>query len=651
MDIISYQKAAKAKREIKLTQDKLGMNGTEQDKDIKDKYENVDNRITALEEKDPGVELVNRVSDVSIQTSINLNKYNLKVNSLLNLQRYKLKDLIVDDFADESGIDSSLSINYFYDKDNNLIRIAEEGNNAEIVTIKEDTEGIPEMVMVSKETSEPGIMQREVDLAKGTFTNTVYLNGQLKLEATGEQVMDGYKNAVPMMISETAPEGLVFASTYYASNYPYQAFNGVASDFWNTTSLGNFVGYIFESPKVIKQISLTARNDTLPSRTPTSFRIEASKDTTNGTDGNWVEIAQFSEELNWAIGEKRIYQLNNEEDYISYRILILDAQRTDYPTIAELEFIEENYLDRYYNEGTYESNIIDLGRVSTISELFSGYSDNLVPVLEQNESAEGFAFASDYYDYGDYPRMAWRAFNNNVSDFWNTERLNNYVGFCFNYPQLVKQISISARATGFPERTPSAFRVQGSFDTTDGNDGIWEDIQTFHNEENWFGGETRYFTLNNSKSYKAYRVYVLDAERIDFPTIAELQFYGYKNSSSKIDLLISTSLDGINYSEYKIVDSGGKSETEKCRYVRLKVILKSGENNLGTPNIDRIKLLYKHEFQKQAILVSRNNGLNWVETKEDELTYLSNQPEGSELRVKIILESGQELHGLSYAWI
>lgn len=71
-----------------------------------------------------------------------------------------------------------------------------------------------------------------------------------------------------------------------------------------------------------------------------------------------------------------------------------------------------------------------------------------------------------------------------------------------------------------------------------------------------------------------------------------------------------------------------------------------------TPSVSDLSVIYELlKAEKPTLYVSRNDGEDWLEVKEDELVDLSNQPEGSQLRVKAVLENGQELHGLSYSWI
>ena len=55
--------------------------------------------------------------------------------------------------------------------------------------------------------------------------------------------------------------------------------------------------------------------------------------------------------------------------------------------------------------------------------------------------------------------------------------------------------------------------------------------------------------------------------------------------------------------------------------------------------------------QDPAFYVSRNDGTDWKEITKDELHSLEGLPEGKTLRVKAVLQNGEEVTGLSYSWI
>ncbi|RHW32010.1 discoidin domain-containing protein [Oceanobacillus profundus] len=71
-----------------------------------------------------------------------------------------------------------------------------------------------------------------------------------------------------------------------------------------------------------------------------------------------------------------------------------------------------------------------------------------------------------------------------------------------------------------------------------------------------------------------------------------------------------------------------------------------------TPSVESLSVMYELlEADKPTLYVSRDDGETWTQVKDDKLTDISSQPEGNKLRVKAVLENGQEIHGLSYAWI
>ena len=71
-----------------------------------------------------------------------------------------------------------------------------------------------------------------------------------------------------------------------------------------------------------------------------------------------------------------------------------------------------------------------------------------------------------------------------------------------------------------------------------------------------------------------------------------------------------------------------------------------------TPSVESLSVMYELlEAEKPTLYASRDDGVSWKQVKDDELTDITDQPEDNQLRVKAVLENGQEIHGLSYAWI
>lgn len=201
MDVISLGKANKAKKEIEQLKDRLGMEGTEQDLDIRDVYENVDERLTALEERKPDIEFFNKVGEVSAHTAINLNKHNLRVSSLINQARYKLTDMIVDDLEDDSGIDYKKSFNIVYD--NGIVKQDDQTEQAELVFITEAFHTM-NMFFISSLMNPHSYKQIDIDLSEGVFNNTEISSGQIRLKKQEDDsfVFQGIYETDPIELGE-----------------------------------------------------------------------------------------------------------------------------------------------------------------------------------------------------------------------------------------------------------------------------------------------------------------------------------------------------------------------------------------------------------------------------------------------------------------
>ncbi|MFE5391909.1 hypothetical protein [Bacillus thuringiensis] len=98
--------------------------------------------------------LPNRVSDLETSIHINLNKHNLRVNSLLDKKRYNMKDMIIDDFGDSSGIDLINSKNVLHDQQNHKVIPKDKTQAAILITAVESIETIPTLFLFSSVTEE-----------------------------------------------------------------------------------------------------------------------------------------------------------------------------------------------------------------------------------------------------------------------------------------------------------------------------------------------------------------------------------------------------------------------------------------------------------------------------------------------------------------
>ncbi|UYX56155.1 hypothetical protein M3Y14_34810 (plasmid) [Bacillus thuringiensis] len=98
--------------------------------------------------------LPNRVSDLETSIHINLNKHNLRVNSLLDKKRYNMKDMIIDDFGDSSGIDLINSKNILHDQQNHKVVPKDKTQAAILIATVESLETVPTLFLLSSVTED-----------------------------------------------------------------------------------------------------------------------------------------------------------------------------------------------------------------------------------------------------------------------------------------------------------------------------------------------------------------------------------------------------------------------------------------------------------------------------------------------------------------
>jgi hypothetical protein len=124
-------------------------------------------------------------------------------------------------------------------------------------------------------------------------------------------------NIIPEMTSNTAPSGVVRASSVYTSAYePWQAFNSTDADlYWNAITNTGWIEYQFPEKMIVDKYSLKARqaieyNDAMPK----AWTFE-------GFDGAaWIVLDTRSAQTAWGISEVRTYLFTNPTAYSKYRL-------------------------------------------------------------------------------------------------------------------------------------------------------------------------------------------------------------------------------------------------------------------------------------------------------------------------------------------
>lgn len=187
------------------------------------------------------------------------------------------------------------------------------------------------------------------------------------------------ENAIPVMTSNTSPEGEVIYSSYYDTYYPWKAFDKstAQSDRWATNSSTGYLGYKFFIKKIITSYTIAHATGLGNTITPNTWTFEASND---GTD--WIVLDSRHNQI-FQSAERRKYTFFNDKEYLLYRINVSKNNGHNYLAIGELEMYEYfPYTYRYIPMVT-EQNFINHGMDRSI-QLDLSTQFNCKVYIEQN---------------------------------------------------------------------------------------------------------------------------------------------------------------------------------------------------------------------------------------------------------------------------
>ncbi|MED4552857.1 discoidin domain-containing protein [Lysinibacillus capsici] len=126
------------------------------------------------------------------------------------------------------------------------------------------------------------------------------------------------------------------------------------------------------------------------------------------------------------------------------------------------------------------------------------YSENTIPIMTTNTSPSGLAFidtqTSDSY-------RASYAFDRQVNTLAESNNRDGFIGYKFTIPKKINAYSIQIGSLAY---SISNWRFQGSTDTTNGADGVWEDLHAVN--YTFTASENKTFYFSNDKEYIAYRI-------------------------------------------------------------------------------------------------------------------------------------------------
>lgn len=150
-------------------------------------------------------------------------------------------------------------------------------------------------------------------------------------------------NAMPVMISDTAPSGVCSASSSVAGFGAFRAFDGDSSTFWANTNKVGWLSYQFATSKVIVGYSVQASNylnpgdpsNNGPMNAPKSWTFEGSNDVST-----WIVLDSQFGQTGWSNNETRSYLFSNTTSYLHYRINVASNNAGTELDIASLRMLE-----------------------------------------------------------------------------------------------------------------------------------------------------------------------------------------------------------------------------------------------------------------------------------------------------------------------
>ncbi|TVX97977.1 discoidin domain-containing protein [Cohnella terricola] len=122
-------------------------------------------------------------------------------------------------------------------------------------------------------------------------------------------------NLIPKMTSNTAPSGIVSASSITNTNYAWYAFDRtLTGNGWVSSGSSNqWISFNFLSPKIINKYTLVETYSA--SAAPKDWTFEGSND-----GANWSVLDTRTNIIDWSLGAKREFVFPNNISYSQYRI-------------------------------------------------------------------------------------------------------------------------------------------------------------------------------------------------------------------------------------------------------------------------------------------------------------------------------------------
>ncbi|WP_322924204.1 hypothetical protein [Paenibacillus campi] len=287
-------------------------------------------------------------------------------------------------------------------------------------------------------------------------------------------------DVVPTLTADTGSNGAATASVEQTGHEAWRAFDDTTDpgSYWQAAADGSTaqIGYEFNDKKVITRYTVQA--DTYdPANAPQDWVFA-------GKLGNkWLALDEQSAQTDWTPGERKTFEITNDEAYSGYALFISSNNGGDWITVDDLEL--QQYQNNY----------------------------NLVPPT----ATGGTASASVHAD------TAWKAFDHSLAadSAWTSDSqryVDASLSYTFQQPTVIKGYSISAAS---PATAPVSWALVGS------NDGEqWSEVvHEVPSSIRWDAGVTKTYAVNNDKAYKTYKLIMNRNTGPAQVSVSELELY------------------------------------------------------------------------------------------------------------------------------
>lgn len=302
---------------------------------------------------------------------------------------------------------------------------------------------------------------------------------------------DSNEGLVPIMTSDTTPNGEAFYSSGNSSYPAWKAFDGDNSTFANfTNAVDEYIGYEFPSAVVVKHIDIIGE-----ASSGTEFYIEGA----NSKTGTYTPLGTFT----GTTGSLKGIDVNNSTAYKSYRLRI--------KTKAESWNRFATYTIQFYaKDGSWLESICN-------STYFESVLNVKIPTLTSNSQC----IASSYYSGSTYE--TYKMFDENISTIGTSnQNYSNPSSLYFGYDftrnvKIYKVKYVNSQYTG-----SATFKLQGSADNSTYYD-VGDNISITA------ASQTKDTSISNPTSYRCWRIKyseITSSGGSYAPNLCELQFYG-----------------------------------------------------------------------------------------------------------------------------